>query len=289
MNQHVETYKTAAISETENGTIKFFYKTIPGRLILQLLIRTTISKIAGFVLRSPASCVFIDKFITKNNIDMEQFRKVEYRSFDEFFVREIKKEQRPFPENENDLASPCDSKLTAYRITADQVFNIKHSVYSISDLLHDPKLAAEYTEGVCLIFRLTPDDYHRYCFIDDGEIINQKQIKGVLHTVQPIACQQSSVFCRNSREYTVIRSKNFDKIVQMEVGALFVGRITNHSKNRTIKRAEEKGMFQFGGSTIIMLFKKDTVEIDEKIYENTNQNKETIVKMGNKIGKKATI
>jgi len=45
-------------------------------------------------------------------------------------------------------------------------------------------------------------------------------------------------------------------------------------------------MFQFGGSTIILLFQNNIVAIDAAIYENTKQNKETIVKMGSKVGSK---
>ena len=45
-------------------------------------------------------------------------------------------------------------------------------------------------------------------------------------------------------------------------------------------------MFEFGGSTIIMLLKKDEVKILDEIFENTLNNKETIVRMGDKIGEK---
>ena len=284
MIQEAGRLETVEISDADNAAIGFFYNTIPGRILLKLLIRTTISKLAGAFLRSPASRIFIKGFIKQNNIDMEEFRDAEYKSFDEFFIREIKYGYRPLSENENDLIAPCDGKLTAYSITADSVFYIKRSMYSVEDLLQDKKLADEFSDGVCMIFRLTPDDYHRYIYIDDGEILNQKRIKGVLHTVQPIAYQRMDVFCQNTREYAVIQTGNFGKIIQMEVGALFVGRISNHGKSLNVKRGEEKGMFRFGGSTVILLFKKDSVAIDDTIYENTLQNKETIIKMGCKAG-----
>ena len=72
----------------------------------------------------------------------------------------------------------------------------------------------------------------------------------------------------------------------MEVGAIFVGRITNYKKDGTVRRGGEKGMFQFGGSTVILLFQKDTITLDDAIYENTTRNKETVVKMGCSIGEK---
>ena len=81
-----------------------------------------------------------------------------------------------------------------------------------------------------------------------------------------------------------MQTVNFGKIVQMEIGALFVGRITNHDINRFVTRGAEKGMFEFGGSTIIMLFQKDAIVIDDLILENTHRDMETIVRLGCKIG-----
>ena len=55
--------------------------------------------------------------------------------------------------------------------------------------------------------------------------------------------------------------------------------------NKTeFKKGEEKGHFEFGGSTVIMLINKD-IEINEKILENSKKGIETIVKMGQCIGK----
>ena len=285
-NQETRSFSASDIPDENKASIRFLYNTIPGRILLKIATRATVSKLAGFILRCPASRVFLKGFIDKNNIDMEEYRDKTYNSFDDFFIREIKEGRRPFPDNKNDVASPCDGKLIAYPITPDSSFFIKNSLYSIETLLKDKELATEFSGGMCLIFRLSPDDYHRYCYIADGKIINQKSIKGVLHTVRPIAYQTRDVFCQNSREYTVIQSINFGKIVQIEVGALFVGRISNHKKSSTILKGEEKGMFQFGGSTIILLFEKDTIAVDNEIIDNTTRNKETLVKMGIRIGEK---
>ena len=70
----------------------------------------------------------------------------------------------------------------------------------------------------------------------------------------------------------------------MEVGALMVGKISNHKKTGHVKRGEEKGMFEFGGSTIILLLKENSVSIDEDILANSADGYETIVKLGEKIG-----
>jgi len=277
-------YRSAEIFRKENIGINFLYSAMPGRIALKILIRPFVSVFFGLLMDRKLSTLFIRRFIKRNSIDMSDYEDVKYRSFNDFFSRKVKSGARPFPNRTNDLAAPCDAKLTAYPITGDGIFHIKNSVYNLNDLLGDKSLADEYLNGICLIFRLTPDDYHRYCYIDNGEILSYKKIKGVLHTVRPISHRHYRIYAQNAREYAVIQTENFGKAVQMEVGALFVGRIKNHTKNGQFKRGAEKGLFEFGGSTIVMLFQKECVAIDEAIYENTLRDKETIVKQGYKIG-----
>jgi phosphatidylserine decarboxylase len=257
--------------------------------MLRLLVNPAASRPFGVLMKRPASRLFIKRFIKRNKIDMKEYKNVKYKSFNDFFIREIKEDVRSFPHDKNDLAAPCDGKLTAYTITEDNVFYIKNSVYDVASMLQDQPLADEFVGGVCLIFRLTPDDYHRYHYIDDGEIISWKKIAGVLHTVRPISNERYNVYVQNAREYTVLNTENYGKIIQMEVGALFVGRIINYETSGMFRRGDEKGMFEFGGSTVVMLFQKDKVKIDESIYSNTRQNKETIVKLGEKIGEKVLL
>ena len=158
-------------------------------------------------------------------------------------------------------------------------------MYSVYSLLRDRKLAKRYHGGKALVFRLTVDDYHRYIYIDDGVKSNNRHINGFYHTVNPVANDVCPIYKENHREYTMIRSKNFGDMIQMEVGALMVGRITNHhKKTKKVKRGAEKGYFEFGGSTIIVLLKKDAVVIDSDIIENTNKGFETRVLCGEKIG-----
>jgi len=288
MDQCPSSYSTVKISHEDTFTVRFLYNNPLGRVLLKLLVKPTISKIAGHVLSSPASRIFIRGFIKRNSIDMEEYKEVRYKSFNDFFVRELKSGLRSFPSDENVLAAPCDGKLTAYQITPDSVFDIKNSKYSIKELLADSEPVIEYKNGICLIFRLSPDDYHRYSYIDDGEVVSGKTIPGVLHTVRPISQKTHKVYSQNAREYSLIQTKNFGSIVQMEVGALFVGRITNNTEDRIVKRGDEKGMFQFGGSTVVLLLQKDRVEISAAVYENTRNGYETIVKMGSRIGASKT-
>ena len=277
----LETYD---ISDADDKGILFLYKTLPGRILLHLLIKPIISKFIGFIMDRGISKLLIDKFIKSYSICLDDYIESKYKSFNDFFTRDIKRESRPISEDITDVISPCDAKLSAYPISSDSLFKIKDTTYSLKCLLNDDELSDDFIDGICLIFRLMPDDYHRYCFIDDGDILSHKKINGVLHTVRPIALENYNIYKQNAREYSVLQTKNFGKVIQIEVGALFVGRIINHKTTGSFERGEEKGMFEFGGSTIVMLFQKNTIEIDNTIYENTRNNKETIVKQGYKIG-----
>ena len=286
MKVHMEKVKfnTYDMSKKDSISIAFLYSTLPGRVLLSVIIRPIFSKVFGGIMNRRFSKIFIRRFVKKNGIDMSEFKRSEFSSFNDFFSREINDGYRPMPPEKSDVAAPCDGKLCAYEITVDQAFKIKNSVYDVDALLQDKELAEDFTNGTCLIFRLMPYDYHRYCYIDDGEVISRKKIKGKLHTVRPYVLQKYKVYKQNTREYEVLNTENFGKVVQMEVGALFVGRIINHVRKRRFKRGTEKGMFEFGGSTIVMLFQENAISIEGVIFENTKSNLETIVKMGTKIG-----
>ena len=260
------------------------YGSAPGRLLLKPLTAPWLSKLAGCFLSTGASKVFIRPFIKNNHIDMSQFEPVAYESYNDFFSRRIRPEARPIDMDPRHLISPADSKLTALPITETGRFTLKHTQYTVGSLLKDPALAAEYVGGWCLIFRLTVDDYHRYCYAFSGEKGENIRIPGRLHTVNPIANDFFPIYKENSREYTVLHTLEFGDVVAMEVGALLVGKIVNHHGRASVHRGQEKGYFQFGGSTVVLLLKKDTAILDGDILENSRNGIETVVKFGEKIG-----
>lgn len=270
----------------QDKLLKALYGSAPGRMLLKPLTAPAVSKLAGCFLSTGLSRVFIKPFVRKHSIDLSQFEQVRYRSYNEFFSRRIRPELRPVDPDPTHLISPCDCKLTALPITADSRFTLKHTVYTPASLLKNRTLADAYSGGWALIFRLTVDDYHRYCYICDGEKENNIRIPGALHTVNPIANDHFPIYKENAREYTVLHTDCFGDVVMMEVGALLVGRIVNHHEKARVSRGQEKGYFQFGGSTVVLLLKADTAAIDADILENSRQGIETVVRYGEKIGVK---
>ncbi|MCR4889353.1 MAG: phosphatidylserine decarboxylase [Ruminococcus sp.] len=264
--------------------LKMLYETQDGRMLLKVLTMPIISVMAGDLMNSVFSKPLIKPFIRKNNIDTSQYQMRNFRSYNQFFTRKIKPDKRPIDRDPMHLISPCDSKLTVYELNQNSMFHIKGSLYRVSDLLKNDFLARRFVGGYCLIFRLEVDDYHRYCYIDDGTKTGNTFIKGELHTVNPIALGRYNIYKRNSREYTVLHTRHFGDVVQVEVGAMLVGKIRNHHKEHSFLRGEEKGMFEFGGSTIVMLFERDSIVPDGDILKNSAEGFETIVKYGEKIG-----
>lgn len=73
----------------------------------------------------------------------------------------------------------------------------------------------------------------------------------------------------------------------MEVGATCVGSIIQtYNPNTKISKGSEKGYFKFGGSTVILFFKENTIKIDDDILTQTKLGYETSVIMGETIGTK---
>ncbi len=266
--------------------LNFLYNSKSGRIILKPLTCPFVSKTAGCFMDSRLSRPYIKHFIKKNNIDLADFKIENWKSFNEFFTRRVKDGKRPFCTAPKDLLSPCDGLLTAYPIEKELKFTVKNSVYDIETLTESAALAQEFSNGLCLVFRLTPTHYHRYHAFDNAKSGENIFIKGIFHTVQPVAVESTPVYTRNSREYTILETENFGKALFMQVGAMMVGRIVNYHSRHAFKRGEEMGRFEFGGSTIILLLKENTAKISEKILVSNKGGIEFPVKAGEKIGEK---
>ena len=266
----------------ESNTVRFFYGIVIGRLFVRIFSLPIFSKLVGCFLDSRLSRFKINSFIKKNNIDMNLYEDRDYRSFNDFFIRKIKNIE--FSKDKKVFISPCSSKLSCFKISDNGVYNIKNSYYTIKDLLNGNPVYKEYNGGYILIFRLEATDYHRYIYVDDGTKGKNIFIPGVLNTVRPIVLKHFNIYKRNSREYTILNTNNFDKVVQVEVGAVLVGKISNKHEEYTFSKGEEKGMFEFGGSTIVLLVKKDVIDIDQDIILNSKENIETKVNIGERIG-----
>lgn len=276
---------TISTGKNQDKVLKVMYGTNLGRNLLKILVQPAVSEIAGKFMDSKYSKFLIPGFIRSNNINLDDYKKQEFDSYNDCFTREIKDGLREFSAEGKDLCAPCDSKLSVYSISDNSTFLVKNTVYTMEQLTRSKRISEEYQGGYLMVFRLCVDDYHHYSFVDDGVVSRNFRIPGVYHTVNPIAGDYYPIYKENTREFSFLNSKNFGTIMMMEVGALLVGRIVNLPGKKSVVRGEEKGMFEFGGSTVILAFKKDQITLDQDILENSLENCETVVKMGEVIGR----
>ena len=270
----------------QDRMLEWMYGTPIGRVLVKLMIRPRVSRAAGWLLDRRISALAVEPFIRKNRISMVDFEERRFTSFNDFFTRRLKPGRRPVDREACHLIAPCDSKLTVYPIEPDFRFWVKGTEYTLGGLLQNEVLARNFLGGTLLLFRLTVGDYHRYAYPDDGFIGQSVRIQGVYHTVNPAAASRYPIYRENTREYALLKSENFGTILQMEVGAAMVGRIVNGPGERQVVRGEEKGRFEFGGSTVILLLQKDAAALDADIVQNTREDVETVVQLGQRIGKK---
>ncbi len=277
------------MKEKNSGLLSFLYTTPVGRGLLSILISPAVSHAAGKVMNSGVSSLAVPGFIKSHDIDVSEFEKTSFSSYNDFFTRKLKPGARPFEVSDEALISPCDAKLTIYPIMKDSCFWIKQGHYTLKSLLRDEKLAKQFEGGILWQLRLSVDDYHRYIYPVNGRRSYERMIHGVFHTVQPIALEHYPVYKENTRKYCLIKTKELGTVLMMEVGAMMVGRITNHQTTPgKVECGKEKGYFEFGGSTIILLTQKDTVVPRKDIVYRSISSGEALIKQGEKIARKNT-
>ncbi|MCI5649776.1 MAG: phosphatidylserine decarboxylase [Fusicatenibacter sp.] len=273
----------------QDRVLEVLYGSIAGRLLIRPFLHPAVSRVVGHFLDTGASKILIGPFVKANRIDLSVCEKEKFASYNDFFTRRLRAGERNFSCDSGDFASPCDARLLISPIHSKGHFAVKNTVYTLEELLRDKELSRRYMGGYSFLYRLSVDDYHRYCFVDDGICSPVRRIDGIFHTVNPTANDHCPIYKENTREYSLLRSRNFGTILMMEVGALLVGRIVNHeatSGKREVYRGEEKGYFAFGGSTILILTEKGKVIPDQKMLRNSQLGIETRVFQGETVGKK---
>ncbi|XP_048231641.1 phosphatidylserine decarboxylase proenzyme 2 [Ricinus communis] len=254
----------------------------------------SISEKQGRKMNSAESAKQIPKFIEsfKDQINLAEIKYPleHFKTFNEFFIRELKPSARPIAFLEHDDVAICaaDCRLMAFKNVDDSSrFWIKGRKFSIEGLLGKDICSSTFVDGALVIFRLAPQDYHRFHTPVSGTIEQFVDVPGHLYTVNPIAVNSEycNVFTENKRVVSIISTAEFGKVAFIAIGATMVGSITFLKKEGDyIKKGDELGYFSFGGSTVICVFEKDAILIDEDLLANSARSLETLVCVGMKLG-----
>jgi len=269
----------------ENWLVWLYNNPVGEATLATLVKRKFISSFYGKMMDKPESAKKIKPFVEEYDIDLSIAQKQKFNSFNDFFVRKLRKNARPANNDSNVVVSPADGKLMAWSNVSNSDFIIKGHRFDVPSFLNDTTLAKKYKNGSLIVVRLAPNDYHYFHFPVSGIVSPVVKIKGDYYSVNPIALHQMiEIFCLNKRQYVLITTEQFGDVVMAEVGATMVGSILQTYEGNAAGKGKEKGYFKFGGSTVVLLFEKNRIRVDKDLLANTEKGFETYVLMGGQIG-----
>jgi phosphatidylserine decarboxylase len=279
--------------------IRLGYENQLGRWITGLrLFQSLTSKIVAAYQNSPFSKQSISQFVKDYGIKSELFEQPDsgYDNFNDFFIRKVKNLDHFFPENDNEfvMRSPAEARLSVFEFDTQKLETqlvIKGVTVSLKEFVPPEmliKLGLSDLKGLghAWVFRLCPVDYHRFHFFDSGTAFQPFHLGHKLNSVNPSSLNAlPRVFLENERQICIQKTDHFGDILYIEVGALCVGKIVQtFDPNEKVHRGQEKGYFEFGGSTVVLISLADNLKPHADILNKTREGFETKVFLGDAIG-----
>ncbi|KAL3496774.1 phosphatidylserine decarboxylase-domain-containing protein [Aspergillus germanicus] len=276
--------------------IRLLYKGLKSRDMEKKRIRKILKSLSikqGKKYDDPASASQIRDFINFHQLDMSEVLLPldQFKNFNEFFYRALKPNARPCsaPDEPRIVVSPADCRSVVFdKISEATGIWVKGREFSIKRLLGDayPEDVARYQNGALGVFRLAPQDYHRFHIPVDGVMGTPKTIEGEYYTVNPMAIRSAlDVYGENVRILVPIDSVAHGRVMVICVGAMMVGStVITRQAGEKVSRAEELGYFKFGGSTLIVLFEEGKINFDSDLVDNSRGALETLVRVGMSVG-----
>lgn len=271
-----------------NRWLTFLYTSWLGRFVRFFIVRRWFNYLIGIYQNSKLSCSNIEPFIASHSIKMDDFIVPSggYRSFNDFFIRTLKPGARQIDHDARHIIAPADSRLLVIpRLSQRTHFSVKGSPCTLEDLFADRVMASLYEYGTCMIFRLSPDDYHHVHFPLQGVPLRARAVHGIYESVN-LSVYQAGVqpLIKNERQIILFDTALCDQVAIVMVGALCVGKVvTTYAPSVLQEKGDRLGYFAFGGSTVVLVFKQGVVAVDPAICQNSVSGNETIVKMGQSV------
>jgi len=135
-----------------------------------------------------------------------------------------------------------------------------------------------------IIFRLAPQDYHRFHAPMNATVLSITPVSGGLQSVNADAMRAEDDAIYNER-LVVILGTQYGRVAYVAIGAACVGSIVfTPNIGDTVVKGQDVGTFQFGGSTIALLFEPNRILLDDDLSFNSADSVETLVRVGQRIG-----
>jgi len=220
-----------------------------------------------------------------------------WRSFNEFFARHVKPGYRPIAviEDSSVIISPADFTFSGQlQISQSSTITAKGLTWSISELMADSPFKDHFKSGTWMHGYNATSDYHRYHAPVGGRVLEARVMSGQHHaqietlemdTGQPGPMEDSidgkpktlskrRVFCTpNDPGYQFVQGRGLI-VLDTEIGmvsilpvgmAVISSVILTAEVGVTLRKGEELGYFQFGGSDVVVMFEsKRNVRLDAK-------------------------
>ncbi len=236
----------------------------------------------------PFKNYLIRRIVDIYQVDLSQAKQKNienFRSFNDFFTRELAEGAREICSGDNTIAAPVDGEVSqAGNIVNGRIFQAKKHDYSLYELLGgNAELADRFSDGKFATIYLSPRDYHRIHMPVDGLLQSMTHVPGRLFSVSQLTTREvPRLFARNERLINIFQAQTGHVAVIM-VGAIFVssmdtvwaGTITPERaqphlwqyqtpEQIRLAKGEEMGRFNMG-STVILLFTRDSIEWSDKL------------------------
>ena len=260
-------------------------------VFLQYLIpQHGLSRLVGWFASSEIDFIkntFISNFAKKYAVNMQEAKEEDlsqYKSFNDFFTRELKDGARPIADGEGTLVNPADGAVSQLgKIELGRVFQAKGRDFSVTELLGgDSDRAATFLNGDFATIYLSPKDYHRVHMPCAGKLLETIYVPGDLFSVNPTTAQGvDGLFARNERLVCMFETQ-YGPMAMVLVGAMIVAgietvwsgqvcplpkkaQVQDYTQSEIrLEKGEEMGRFKLG-STVVLCFPENTVSFLEAI------------------------
>ena len=234
----------------------------------------------------------VAKFIREYGIDYTQATRcsqtdsidtcaAKYGTLDDFFSRHVRNVRIAYAP----LVSPATGKVTAFDAFANSRIWVKGKLWSAARLLGRPaESIRDYAVG---IFRLRPQDYHRFHSPFRGVVTDISRIGGGYLSVDPEVVRSRNVFTENNRVVYEFATTLFGTCYVVAVGAAGIGKVMPLvSVGTHVFEGDELGYFKFGGSSVVVLVPAPPAGLPvwrRDLTKASLQGKETYVRIGDQV------
>jgi phosphatidylserine decarboxylase len=254
------------------------------KYVYRLMIELTNGKWTSVILRrfarSKVSKFVVPSFAKIYKLNQDEMEKAlhEYPTLHDLFIRTLRREARSIDTGSNSVVSPVDAVIEDVGpISQTSEMVVKGKTYSILEMLGSQETVTKYLDGTYMILYLSPSHYHRIHSPIEGTIVKQWSLGSKSYPVNKLGLKYGvRTLSKNYRMITEVATKG-GHLAIVKVGAMFVNSIEKTHTGTNLVKGEEMAYFSFG-STVVLLFEKDSFQVDSSIHTPKD------IRIGEKIG-----